>query len=252
MAVVKLNPQTVPGIKKMIGVLSGKGGSGKTFVATNLALMLAKQGYRVGLFDADLSSSDTFHMMGITTRLTPSKDNKLSPAEKYGVKVMAMAGLCGKPDEPVMWRGPISSKITQQLIRETIWGELDLLIIDFPTGTPDHAISILQQFLLDGIVMVTQPQQLAALDTQRAINMVTMLDIPIMGLVENMRGEIFGEGGARQLTERNNLTLLGSIPLRKSIATMCDKGTAAVFNSDELQMIFTKIARSLVETFVVE
>lgn len=241
----------IPGVKTVIGVLSGKGGVGKTFVASCLAATFAKLGKKTGILDANISCPDIFKVFGVTQKIVPTADRKIIPAEKYGVKIVSMAGLVSSEDEPIMWRGPIVSKIIQQLLKETIWGELDVLVIDFPGGTSDAVLTILQNFAIDGALIVTTPQELATLDARRSINMTITMKIPVFGVVENMRGEVFGEGGAARVADTMHIPLLGSIPLRKQITALCDKGIPPVFHMEELEMIFGKIARIAVEKIAV-
>jgi ATP-binding protein involved in chromosome partitioning len=242
----------IPGVKTILGVLGAKGGSGKTFVTANLGLTLAKFGNKVGILDADISCPDMFKMLGITQHITPTADNKIIPIEKFGVKTISMAGLCATEDEPVAYRGPILSKIIQKFLKETLWGELDILLIDFPTGTSDAEITILQNFSVDGVLLVITPQSLAITDGRRVANTLTLLKVPLFGIVENMRGDVFGEGGGGKLSESLRIPLLGSIPLRKQIVHLCDSGEPAVFHMEELEMIFSKMARQVVEKILVE
>ncbi len=247
MSVIKLQPHKIPGIKKIIGVTSGKGGVGKTFISTNLAYQLAKNGLKVGLLDADVNFPDVFSFFGINTRIIPAHDNKLTPIEKYGVKVMSMAGLLEKADDPTMWRGTITSKIIQQLTKETVWGELDVLLIDFPTGLADHVIHTLQTLFIDGTIVVTTPDQQALQNTRRIFKAHNMLDIPILGVIENMRGEVFGDGHTQRLCEFFSLPLLASIPLKRAFLSATEQGRPAVIDSDELTIIMSKMTRYLTE-----
>lgn len=238
----------IQGVKNIIGVLSGKGGVGKTFVASSLALTFAKGGGRVGLLDADISYPNVFKILGLKAKIIPTTDNKIIPIEKYGIKIISMAGLLNQEYEPIMWRGPIVSKIIQQLMKETVWRDLDTLIIDFPTGASDSVITILQNFDINGVIVVTTPQQLSLLDAKRTLNMAATLKIPILGVIENMRGEMFGEGGTSSLlAEEYRLPILGSIPMRKQISAMCDEGVPPVFHMNELEIIFGKMVRFLTE-----
>ncbi|MBI2638158.1 Mrp/NBP35 family ATP-binding protein [Candidatus Peregrinibacteria bacterium] len=241
----------LPGVKTIIGVLSGKGGTGKTFVASCLAATLAKLGKKTGILDANISCPDIFKIFGVTQKIVPTADRKIEPAEKYGIKIVSMAGLSSAEDEPIVWRGPIVSKIIQQLLKETLWGELDALIIDFPSGTSDAVLTILQNFAVDGVLIVTTPQELSTLDARRSINMALAMKIPILGIIENMRGEVFGEGGAARVAETMRIPLLGSIPLRKQITALCDAGMPPVFQMEELEMIFGKVARIAMEKIMV-
>lgn len=247
-------PQKIrlPGISKILAIMSGKGGTGKTFVATNLAVLLAGQGKRIGLLDANISCPDVFRALGITSKITPTADNKIIPAEKFGVKAVSMAGLCATEDEPIVWRGPILSKIIQQLLKETVWGELDMLIIDLPPGTSDASITILQQFEIDYAIVVTTPQMLATVNARRAANAAYMLKIPVLGVVENMRGEIFGEGGGSRIAELLHIPFLGSIPMKKQITAFTDAGKPAVLEMEEFAMLFSRIARAVTEQTMVE
>ncbi len=247
-----LHPTKLPNISCIIGVVSGKGGVGKTFVASNLALTFAKLGNKVGLLDADIACSNIFKVLGIKAKLTPTADNKIIPIEKWGMKIVSMAGLTGSEDEPVVWRGPIISKILQQLLKESIWGELDVLVIDFPTGTGDVALTILQNFAVDGVIIVTTPQELATIDARKAVNMANMLKVPVLGVIENMRGDIFGEGGGSRTAEYARAPLLGSIPLRKQIVGFCDAGMPPLMQMEEVEMLFSRIARAVIEKVVVE
>jgi len=245
-----LQKMQIPGVKTILSVLGAKGGSGKTFVTANLGLTLAKLGNKVGILDADISCPDMFTMLGITQKITPTADNKIVPVERFGVKVVSMAGLC-REDEPVAWRGPILSKIIQKFFKETLWGELDILLIDFPAGMSDAAITILQNFEVSGAILIMTPQAISIGDSRRVANTLTLLKVPFLGIVENMRGEIFGEGGGNRLAEITQTPLLASISLRKQIVNLCDTGMPAVFHMEEMEMIFSKIARQLVEKILV-
>ena len=236
----------INGIKQILGVISGKGGVGKTFIASNLAISLAKLGKSTGLFDADISYPNVFKILGLRSKTIPTADNKIIPIEKYGIKIVSMAGLLNQEDEPITWRGPIMSKIIQQLLRTAVWRDLDTLIIDFPTGSSDCVTTIFQNFAVDGVIVITTPQQLSLLYAKRTINLCETLQVPVVGVVENMRGEIFGEGGASSLAETYRLPILGSIPMRKQISAFCDQGIPPVLQMNELEMIFTKMARFLI------
>lgn len=247
MTVIKLQPHRIPGIKRIIGIVSGKGGVGKTFVATNLALQCAKNGLKVGVLDADINYPQIFHFFGVHTRVNPSSENKLTPPEKYGVKIMSMAGLLDKPDDATMWRGTIMTKIIQQLSKETLWGELDILFVDIPTGLSDHVINMLQTLYIDGMILVTTPDQTALNSTRRTLTALQLLDIPVLSVVENMRGEVFGEGGTQRLCEFYQLPLAASIPLRRAFCHASEVGKPPVLDSDELTIVMSKLARFIIE-----
>lgn len=239
--------RNIPGIKKIIGVISGKGGAGKTFVAINLALSLSKLGAKVGLLDADIYCPDVFKMLGLAIKIHPTSDNKILPAEKWGIKAMSMAGLCSSEDEPVFWRAPITSKIITQLLKETLWGELDFLIIDFPSGTGDIISTIMQNFHINAAIVVTAPQNLSTVNARKAANMAMEFKIPLLGVIENMRGEAFGEGGGIHTAEKLYTTFLGSIPMKKQICALCDQGIPAISQIEEIDMIFSKISRLILQ-----
>lgn len=251
MEISKQSAKKIPNVKAIIGVVSGKGGVGKTFVASSLALALAKSGKVAGLFDADISCPNIFKILGIQEKLQQTNENKIIPVEKWGVKTVSMAGLCAVEDEPIVWRGPIISKILQQMLMQTVWGQLDVLVVDFPTGAGDAVLTVLQNFVVDGLIVVTGPQALAMLDAKRTIKMAGMIKTPVIGVVENMRGEIFGEGGGAKIADMFRLPLLASIPMRKQIAALCDQGTPPLFQMEELEMMFTKISRVVVEKLAV-
>lgn len=248
---LNINKIKIPGVKTAIGIISGKGGVGKTFVATCLAGTLAKLGKKTAVLDADINCSNIFKTFGITKKITQTGDNKIIPIEKWGIKIVGMAGLCASEDEPVVWRGPIISRIVQQLLKETMWGDPDVLVIDFPTGTSDVFLTTLQNFVIDALIVVTTPQDLATLDAKRAINAATMMKVPVLGVIENMRGEIFGEGGGSRVADAFHLQFLGSIPMRKQIVSLSDHGMPPVFQMEELEMIFAKLARIIVEKVMV-
>jgi len=242
------NKIKIPGIKRIIGILSGKGGVGKSFITSNLALAMAKIGAKVGVLDADIGCPSILRLYDIEDKHLTNSEKRVMPFEKWGIKIVSMAGLSATEDEPIIWRGPILSKIIQQLIVDSTWGELDVLLIDFPTGTSDSTLTILQQIKVDGVLLVTTPQSLATIDVRRAGNMVKMLEVPILGMIENMRGEVFGEGGGSIAAQKLHIPFKGSIPLRKQIVEFCDRGTPAFFHMEEIDMILGKIARSTLET----
>lgn len=247
MGTVTLQPQRIEGVNKIIGIVSAKGGVGKTFLATNLALMFAKNTFKVGLLDGDIAFPDVFQFLGITSKVNPTMENKMQPVEKYGIRAMSMAGLSQQTDEPLMWRGTMNVKIIQQLLKETLWGPLDVLFIDFASNIEDHSLTMLQQYAIDGLIVVTTPQKTALQDSRRLLKGAEMMSIPTLGIVENMRGEIFGEAGSNKLAEEFHTSMIGSIPLRRAFALSCDEGKPALFSSEELQFIFAKMARFLTE-----
>jgi len=226
----------LPGVKNVIAVGAGKGGVGKTTVAVNLALALAKCGSRVGLLDGDIYGPNIPLMLGINTQLT-TDGKQIVPAEKYGVQVVSI-GFLTQDDAPIIWRGPMLHGAIQQFFREVAWRDLDYLIVDMPPGTGDVALSMSQTVPVVGSIVVTTPQQVSLSDSRRAVRMYQKLNIPTLGLVENMshfvcpgcgrESDIFGKGGGEKLAEEMDVPFLGRIPLYEPIRVGSDNGTPIV------------------------
>lgn len=225
---------SAPKIKNIIPIASGKGGVGKSTVSANLAIALAKSGASVGLMDADVYGPSIPTLLGIAGEAPEVDDkNRITPITKYGLKVMSM-GFFMKPEDAVIWRGPMLHKTVQQFLGGVFWGDLDYLIIDLPPGTGDVQLSICQSIAVTGAVIVSTPQDVALNVAQKAIAMFNKLKAPILGVVENMsyhlcahcgtREDIFGTGGARAIAERLQLPFLGEIPLATSVRVASDAG----------------------------
>ena len=226
----------IPGVKHVIAVSSGKGGVGKSTVAANLACALALAGAKVGLLDADLYGPNIPMMMG-STKGPDQQDGKILPVENYGVKLISMAFLV--PEEaPLVWRGPMIHSFIQQMLRDVLWGALDYLVFDMPPGTGDAQLSLSQVIPLSGVVMVTTPQDVALLDVRKAIGMFQRLNVPVLGIVENMsyfiapdtgaRYHIFGEGGGRRVADEYGVPLLAQLPLDPDTRKGGDEGAPIV------------------------
>jgi ATP-binding protein involved in chromosome partitioning len=200
-------------IKTKMGVYSGKGGVGKTTVAVNLATYMAEQGYSVGLLDADIDCPNASKVMGITSRPLVV-DNQIEPVEANGVKMVSMAFFQQNEEEAIIWRGPMIHNALNQFLQMTNWGDLDFLVVDMPPGTSDAPLTVMQALTMDGFVVVTTPQNLAAMDAKRSINMIKKLNVEVLGVVENFTGEVFGTGAGKQLSEDMGLDYLGQIALR--------------------------------------
>jgi ATP-binding protein involved in chromosome partitioning len=222
----RINQQVGQNFRNTIAVSSGKGGVGKTTVAVNLAISLARSGARVGLLDADILGPNVPMMMGVE-QMPPPRDRKMVPAENYGVKFISTAFLT-KPDQPLVWRGPMLHSAIRQLLTDVAWGELDYLVIDLPPGTGDTQLSLAQAVPLSGAIVVTQPMQVATADALRGLKMFEKLDVPIIGVIENMSGEFFGSGGGKALAEKYNVEFLGSIPLDAKVRVGGDSGEPIV------------------------
>lgn len=222
----RIQEQVGTNFHNTIAISSGKGGVGKTTIAVNLAIELSRSGAEVGLLDADILGPNIPMMMG-EEKMPPPRDRKIVPAEKYGIKFMSMAFLV-KPDQPLVWRGPMLHTAIRQLLTDVDWGELDYLIIDLPPGTGDAQLSLAQSIPLSGAIIVTQPMQVAAADALRGLKMFEKLEVPIIGIIENMSGEFFGEGGGEELALQQGVEFLGSIPLDAQVRVGGDSGDPIV------------------------
>jgi ATP-binding protein involved in chromosome partitioning len=229
-------------IRNAVAVASGKGGVGKSTVSVNLAIALAQTGARVGLLDADIYGPNIPTMMGVHD-IPGTKDNKLVPAEAYGVKLMSM-GFLVKPGQPLIWRGPMLNSAIQQFLSDVEWGELDYMIIDLPPGTGDASLSLAQMLPLSGVVIVTLPQAVSLEDASRGLSMFRTLEVPILGVIENMRGEFFGSGGGEDLAHISNVPFLGGVPMEQSIRIAGDTGEPVVISRPKSDgaKAFTEIA----------
>jgi ATP-binding protein involved in chromosome partitioning len=232
-----VSPATEPVFHHAIAVASGKGGVGKSTVAVNLAVALAKRGARVGLMDADIYGPNIPTMMGLDA-LPPAKDNKMTPGEAYGVKVISI-GFLVKPGQPLIWRGPMLHSAIRQFVQDVNWGEIDYLIVDLPPGTGDASLSVAQTLPLTGGVIVTLPQQVSLDDARRGLEMFRQLDVPIFGVVENMsylelpdgsRMDIFGTGGGERLAHEAGVPYIGAVPMDPSVREGGDNGRPVVIS----------------------
>jgi ATP-binding protein involved in chromosome partitioning len=255
--------KVLPNIKHIIAVASGKGGVGKSTITSNLAAGLAKQGYKVGLVDADIYGPSAPTMFDLVGRRPEGieKDGKtlIRPIESHGVKILSI-GFFSDPDQAVVWRGPMASKALNQLFKDAEWGALDYLLIDLPPGTGDIHLSLVQNVPLTGVIIVSTPQEVALADARKGINMFQMdgLKVPVVGLVENMawftpaelpdnKYYIFGRDGAKNLAESMNVPLLAQIPLIQSVRESGDVGRPAVLQENTPS---SKAFDEFVHTFV--
>lgn len=215
-------------IRSVIAVSSGKGGVGKSTVAVNLAVSLAQSGARVGLMDADILGPNIPKMVGLGYAKPPiTPDQKLVPFEVFGLKVMSM-GFLADPNTPVIWRGPMLHGAIRQFFEDVAWGELDYMIVDLPPGTGDAQLSLAQSVPLTGAIIVTQPQSVAVDDARRGLAMFEKLNVPVMGVIENMAGDLFGEGGGEVLAEQRGVPFLGRVPLVAAVREGGDTGHPVV------------------------
>jgi ATP-binding protein involved in chromosome partitioning len=227
----------VPGIGSIIAVASGKGGVGKSTTAVNLALALKANGLRVGVLDADIYGPSMPRLLGITGKPQQTDDKRLKPMDGYGMPVMSM-GFLVEEDTPMIWRGPMVMSALTQMLREVEWGQLDVLVVDMPPGTGDAQLTMAQQVPLAGAVIVSTPQDLALIDARKGLNMFRRVEVPVLGIVENMsyfiapdtgkRYDIFGHGGAKAEAQRLGVPFLGEVPLDMAIRETSDSGLPLV------------------------
>jgi ATP-binding protein involved in chromosome partitioning len=250
----------IPGIKHAIAIASGKGGVGKSTVAANLAVALEQTNARVGLCDCDIYGPSISLMFGTRERPTATDDNRIIPIEQYNLKLMSM-GFLLDDTSPAILRGPMVTRYTQQFLRQVEWGTLDYLILDLPPGTGDIQLTIVQTVALAGAIIVTTPQEVALIDARKAATMFEKVNVPVLGLIENMsyfispsdnkRYDIFGNGGGEREAKRLRVPLLGQIPIDIATRESGDRGLpiAAQQQQNVVAMEFAKIARGLREEF---
>ncbi|MGL5831321.1 MAG: P-loop NTPase [Candidatus Altimarinota bacterium] len=227
------------GVKKIVAVHSGKGGVGKTFCAISLALKAAEKGVKVGLLDLDIDCPNIPKQLGLTGRLTANAQKKIEPQVAEGVKVISMAGVLDKENQPILWRGPILARAIEQLLHDSNWGELDLLVIDLPPGTSDAPLTLFNLLKPDAVILVTTPQPSALMDTAKSLEMCRSLGVEVVGVIENMQGEIFGDAAAEQFFDAEKLKYLGGIELRKAYS----QDSFAVLKEEKLGKLFGKILK---------
>ena len=248
--------QLLPHVKNIVAVASGKGGVGKSTTAVNLALALASEGATVGLLDADIYGPSQPMMMGVNARPQSEDGKTMEPLENYGVQVMSI-GFLVSPDEAMIWRGPMATQALEQLLRQTLWRELDYLIVDMPPGTGDIQLTLSQRVPMTGAVIVTTPQDIALLDAKKGIKMFDKVGVPILGLVENMAvhicsqcghsEHIFGVDGGRNMAQQLEIDYLGALPLDIKIRLQADSGkpTVVADPSGEVAQIYQAMARQV-------
>ncbi len=260
----KPGKEPIPGIRNTIAVASGKGGVGKSTVAVNLAASLMLEGAKVGLLDADIYGPSIPIMLGTNEAPVPTADNRLNPIYAHNMTLMSVGFINRQDDKPIIWRGPMVAGLLTQFLRQVAWGELDYLVIDLPPGTGDAQLTLTQALPLSGSLIVTQPAQVALSDAQKGIQMFKQLDVPLLGIIENMsyyenpvNGEkvyLLGKGGGARAAARYGVPLLGEIPLDPQMSESGDAGVPLVIGHPEspLSQAYRDIARLVAARLSVE
>ncbi len=236
---------------KVIAVMSGKGGVGKSLVASMLAVSLSRKGKKVGVLDADITGPSIPRMFGITSRPSGSDSGIIPVLSNHGVEVMSINLLLPSEDDAVVWRGPLMSKSLQQFWDEVLWGKLDYLLVDLPPGTSDVALTVMQSFKPNGVVIAFTPQDLTAMIVRKAVNMARKMEVPVIGVVENMsyfiipdtgkKIEIWGPSRGEEMAQTSGAPLLGKIPLDSELAKLCDEGQIESYDSEIVETLSTPL-----------
>ena len=251
---VEIKPAELNHIGNIIAVMSGKGGVGKSLVASLMAVALKRQGYEVGILDADITGSSIPKMFGITTRPGGSNTGILPVLSRSGMEIMSMNLLLPQEEDAVIWRGPLISRAITQFWEGVVWGKLDYLVVDLPPGTADASLTVMQTLPISGVIIVSTPQDLTTMIVKKAVNMAQKMDKPVLGVVENMsylyvpeidkRIELFGKSRGEEMAQAARAPLLGQLPIDPELAKLCDGGEIERYNSDA----FTAMARTLIQT----
>lgn len=247
-------PHKRSSIKKVIGIVSGKGGVGKSMTTALLAAFAQKQGKKVGIMDADITGPSIPHMFGVTERVTGDEDGINTVPTKSGIELMSMNLLLDDTTTPVVWRGMVISGTVLQFWTDVIWKDVDLLFIDMPPGTGDVPLTVFQSIPIAGIVIVTTPQDLVKMVVEKAVNMAGIMNVPVLGLVENMsyllcpdcgkKIEVFGKSKAEQIAKEYNIPVVARMPLDSEIASLADGGKIEEYQTDAFQEIFAQIEKA--------
>lgn len=259
-AIKKLEQPDQSRIHHVIAVMSGKGGVGKSSLSALLAVSLARKGHRVGLLDADITGPSIPKLFGLRQQPLSENGKIVPPETALGIKVISLNLLLANEDDPVIWRGPLIGGAVKQFWTDVLWGEIDYLVVDLPPGTGDAPLTVMQSLPLDGLLIVTSPQELAAMVVKKAIKMARMLEVPLLGLVENMSGltcphcgkavELFGPSRAEEVAAETGVDLLGTIPLDPEISRLGDSGKIEQYRVDfleEMPNLLKKNAERMIE-----
>ncbi len=229
-----VDPHNLSQIRKVIGVVSGKGGVGKSLVTAMSAVLANNKGYKTAILDADITGPSIPKMFGISKRAEQNEDGLLPVTSKSGIEIMSLNLLTENETDPVIWRGPVIAGVVTQFWTDVIWGDVDFMFVDMPPGTGDVPLTVFQSIRIDGIIVVTSPQELVSMIVEKAVNMAKMMNIPILGIVENYsyvecpdcgrKINIFGESRIDEIAAEKGLKVLGKIPMKQKVAENCDKG----------------------------
>lgn len=242
-------------IKHVIGVVSGKGGVGKSLVTSELAVKMNRAGYRVGILDADITGPSIPKIFGITEKAVGNDDGVFPAVTENGIKIISINLMLEHDDDPVIWRGPIIGGVVKQFWNEVIWGDLDYLLVDMPPGTGDVALTVFQSLPVDGVIIVTSPQELVSMIVKKAYNMAKMMNIPVIGLVQNMSylicpdcGKliyIYGHGDSEGTAKELGIPAYASMPIDPQVAELCDQGKIERFDNPYLDAMADSIVKQL-------
>jgi len=254
---VEAKPRELNQIQNIIAVMSGKGGVGKSLVASLLAISFAREGKEVGILDADITGASIPKMFGLNVHPSGSETGILPIVSRSGIEVMSMNLLLPSEDEAVIWRGPLMSKAVTQFWEEVLWGKLDYLVVDLPPGTGDAPLTVMQTFPLSGVIAVFTPQELTEMIVKKAVKMARKMDVRVLGVVENMsylllpetgeKLEVFGKSKGEEMAKASEAPLLGQLPIDPQLAKLCDEGEIERYSSDALSQIFTNVVKALNE-----
>lgn len=238
-------------VKKVIGIVSGKGGVGKSLVTSLLAILMMKKGYKTGVLDADITGPSIPKIFGIKGKAQGSEEGLLPSTSKNGIKVMSSNLLLENDTDPVIWRGPVIAGLVKQFWTDVIWQDVDYLFVDMPPGTGDVPLTVFQSIGLDGIIIVTSPQELVSMIVEKAVKMAEMMNVEVLGLVENMSYikcpdcqkeiSVFGESNINEVASKHNLEVLGRLPIDPTFASLCDKGELESIEVDYLNKVLDKL-----------
>ena len=244
-------PHEQSNIKKIIGVVSGKGGVGKSMVSSLLAVNMMRKNYSTAVLDADITGPSIPKAFGVTEKAAGNESGIFPAESKLGIKVMSVNLMLENETDPVIWRGPVIAGVVKQFWTDVMWGDVDYMFVDMPPGTGDVPLTVFQSIPVDGIVVVTSPQELVSMIVAKAVNMAKMMNIPIVGMVENMsyvecpdcgkKIEIFGESHGEEVAKENGIEFLGRIPFRPEIAKLCDAGEFETLTNNPLEAVIEKL-----------